>query len=378
MADEEQGSPGPSSVPSASLSDADQKRHLEWDSIFAKERERRQANPESDSSAAVFSSAASHSGSATPAGGSGDLRSALLTSRLKSYERSLSILSSEFRDVSKSNAAFGKRSSKLGSSLCSASRMETFRGMQDTLCAVGKALESVGADRCSHLGDGQGQGGALLLRRLQDSKVGVVDPMRALLNDRMQKCATFEKEKKNFEQLKSKAAKAATLAIQAEQKRLKGLPTELAKLESISSAAAAASLKVLPPQTLLDSLDSLESTEASCSANLVAFEERRVVDLKLAIEDMMRREILHAIHVVETLTPLIGAVRGVDGAVAAKELFDKIESIKKGDKKMEQIARAEIDKERENGEAEKAAEEEKEAGEKKKDVKEGEDEDNDE
>ena len=102
-------------------------------------------------------------------------------------------------------------------------RKEHVDSLKDAFDKVSKAIQGVAEARLEYLGDGEG-GGANLIGRLNETKTGVIDPTRSLLNDRAAKVRNVDKEVKNYEAKKTKAGKAAAAAItkQVRGERLRG------------------------------------------------------------------------------------------------------------------------------------------------------------
>jgi len=84
------------------------------------------------------------------------------------------------------------------------------------------------------------------------------------------------------------------------------------------------------PEILLDAKDALAHTDKVVDENSIAYEQHRIADLQLLLEDFVRRELAWHCAAVETLTPLIKQLRGVDGSNAAKALEERLGKVELG------------------------------------------------
>ena len=86
------------------------------------------------------------------------------------------------------------------------------------------------------------------------------------------------------------------------------------------------------PESLLDARDALKHTDSLVDETLARYEERRVVDVQLFLEDFVRRELMWHARALEILSPLVGKVRGVDAKAAMDDFFRKVEDVKTTEK----------------------------------------------
>ncbi|GMH55011.1 hypothetical protein TrRE_jg4194 [Triparma retinervis] len=203
-------------------------------------------------------------------------------------------------------------------------RLESYDKLKEVFASVSGAIGKVADARTELLGEGAEGGGSKLLGRLEDTVTGVIKPSKALLADRTQKVKAVDKEVKNFDSLKSKAGKAASNEIKKQLKEAgkKGLdpPTETPE-----HAAEVASAAVEMPESLLDARETLKNTEKLVDESSLHYEERRIVDMQLFVEDFIRREIAWHAKALEILSPLIAEARRVDAKGAVGSFNTRLE-----------------------------------------------------
>ena len=78
--------------------------------------------------------------------------------------------------------------------------------------------------------------------------------------------------------------------------------------------------------------DALRHTDSLVDDTLGRYEEERVVDVQLFLEDFVRREMAWHARALELLTPLVGEVRGVDAKGAMEDFFKKVEEVEETEK----------------------------------------------
>ena len=226
----------------------------------------------------------------------------------------------------KNHTTAATNNKKFGEKLGTIGRLESYDKLKEVFTSVSGANEKVADARMELLGEGAECGGYKLLGRLEDTCTGVIKPSKALLADRSQKVKAVDKEVKGFDSLKSKASKAAANEIKKKLKEAakKGLdpPTETPE-----HAAEVASAAVEMPESLLDARETLKNTEKLVDKSSFQYEERRIVDMQLFIEDFIRREIAWHAKAMEILSPLIAEVRKVDANGAIGSFNTRLERV---------------------------------------------------
>ena len=266
-------------------------------------------------------------------------RTEVLKSRLVSYDKTVASLSKELKLHVSNHIAAAKKNKGFGETLGTVGRLEYYSGMKDALSCVGDGFKSIADSRISLLGNKGSNGGEMLLKRLSDSRQGVVVPMKELLSDRGNVVSLCAKEEKKLASLKSKAAKQAE-----KQKKSEG-----GSEDAIKAAGEAASDLLEVSQSLLDARDQLSNTDQRVDENLSHFEEKRMVDMKIFLEDFLRKEIQWHCQAIEIMTPIISKIRSVEPEGAVAELKERLDRIRGGfggeDREGEQQAAEEVESE---------------------------------
>ena len=131
---------------------------------------------------------------------------------------------------------------------------------------------------------------------------------------------------KNFDSLKSKAGKKAANEINKQIKEAKKNGQD-PPTETPEHASEVASAAIEMPESLLDARETLSNTDKLVDESSLQYEERRIVDMQLFLEDFMRREILWHARAMEILSPLVEQVRGVDSKGAAASFNTRLERV---------------------------------------------------
>ena len=218
-------------------------------------------------------------------------RTAVFKSRLQSYSSTLTKLSEETTTHVHKHTTGGQAGLAFGEKLGNVSRLEHFGELKEAFGCVGEAVSAVAKERLRLLGEGAGgAGGCELLGRLEGARRGVVVPTRALMDDREKKVKKVEKETKNFESMRAKAGKAAAAEIKKQEKEAAKAGVDGPTTTS-SAASSSAIENVSIPDALLDAADALARTDEAVDKTALLYEEQRVADMAVFLEDFVRREV---------------------------------------------------------------------------------------
>ena len=181
--------------------------------------------------------------------------------------------------------AGAKKNKLFAETLGTVSRLEYYSSLKNSLSSVSDGFKKIADSRIALLGDKEGNGGEKLLKRLDQTRKGVIVPTKALLTDRSNTVALAAKEKSNLKSLKTKATKQGEKGKKKEKKKKGDSVSE----EAIKAAGLAAADKIDSPQSLLDSLDQLSNTERRVDENVAHFEEvRNCEDMNICITGSVR------------------------------------------------------------------------------------------
>ncbi|GMI13940.1 hypothetical protein TrVE_jg912 [Triparma verrucosa] len=298
-----------------------------------------------------------------PSATSAEERSTMFALRLAAYESCVKGIKTEMVAHTKAHTQGATRNKEFGNKMGTIGRKEHVDSLKDAFDKVSKAIQGVAEARLEYLGDGEG-GGANLIGRLNETKTGVIDPTRSLLNDRAAKVRNVDKEVKNYEAKKTKAGKAAAAAITKQVKAAakQGIDPPEETPEHASEVAIAG---IDMPETLLDARETLKNTDTVVDDILGKYEEMRIVDMQLFLEDFMRREIMWHAKAIKLLSPMIGAIREVDAKDAMAQFYKRVEEVEETekDKKLDEAdkkKRASMEAEGEGGGAQGGGEKPKE------------------
>ncbi|GMH75235.1 hypothetical protein TL16_g06692 [Triparma laevis f. inornata] len=264
---------------------------------------------------------------------SAEERSSMFNLRLTAYESCVKSIKTEMAAHTKAHTQSATRNKEFGGKLGTIGRKEHVDSLKGAFDKVSKAIEGVAEARLEYLGAGDG-GGASLLSRLDGTKAGVIDPTRSLLNDRSAKVKNVDKEVKNYESKRTKAGKAAAAAITKQVKAAakQGIDGPEETAEHASEGAIAG---IDMPESLLDARETLKNTDTIVDESLGKYEEMRIVDMQLFLEDFMRREIMWHAKAIELLSPMISAVREVDAKDAVAQFYKRVEEVEPTEKDKE-------------------------------------------
>lgn len=247
---------------------------------------------------------------------------------------SVKMMKNEMLNHVKNHSLSATNNKKFGDKFGTIGRLEHFDQLKKAFGAISVAIGDVADARRELLGDAPGMGGAKLLERLENTKQGVIVPSKALLADRSSKVKNVDKEVRAFENAKGKAGKAASAAV---KKRIKDAskhgedPPNGTPEQAYEKAIQAIDM----PESLLDARTALSSTDSLVDETLLLYEEGRVLDMQLFLEDFVRREIQWHARAVEILSPLISDFREIDYKSAANDLQGRLESVRITDKDRE-------------------------------------------
>jgi hypothetical protein len=119
--------------------------------------------------------------------------------RLSSYEKTCSSLNKELKTHLLNHTTGATKNKVFAETLGTIGRLEYFAPLREAFKDVGHAFRSVADERLNVLGDKKGLGGEKLLNRLEETKKGVLVPMKAVMKDRSDVVSLVAKEEKKHQ-----------------------------------------------------------------------------------------------------------------------------------------------------------------------------------